>query len=153
MVLKADTPQDAFLASMLGLDRQPRRHFAGGTAMPVRYNCALPTDVVETSDELRLMVEVPGLRAEDVELVLEDDVLTVVAGKAVPEEEQGKEENGRLAARWRERQSRSFRLPRTLDLTQLQASCADGLLTIRVPVAANARARRIDVKGAAAEGK
>jgi HSP20 family molecular chaperone IbpA len=60
----------------IGLDR------AFGDSLPQQPgNCALPTDVVETGEELRFAMEVPGIRPQDIEVSVEDGVLTVVAEK------------------------------------------------------------------------
>lgn len=113
-------------------------------------NHVLPADVVETADELRFVLEVPGLRAEDIEVAVENGILNVSAEKARAEGDSPA--SYRLSERHYGRVGRSFRLPRTADSSRIQASCEHGLLTIRVPRAEAARARRIEVSAAPATG-
>ena len=112
-------------------------------------NCAAPTDVVETSDELRFVLEVPGMRAQDIELTVEDGVLTVSGEKQPVAGDGSAPVTFRLSERRYGRFARQFRLPRTADAGGIEATCDDGLLTIRVPRAEAAKARRIEVGGAA----
>jgi len=127
----------------IGLDR------AFGDSLPQQpWDCALPTDVVETTEELRFVMEVPGIRAQDIEVSVEDGILSVVAEKAADQAPA----RYQLAERRTGRFTRRFRLPRTVDSARVQATCANGVLTIRVPRAEAARARRIEVGAAAPAG-
>ena len=112
-------------------------------------NCAAPTDVVETPDELRFVLEVPGMRAQDIELTVEDGVLTVTGEKQPVAGDGSAPVTLRLSERRYGRFARQFRLPRTADAGGIKATCDHGLLTIRVPRAEAAKARRIAVDGAA----
>ncbi|NJD09935.1 MAG: Hsp20/alpha crystallin family protein, partial [Gemmatimonadetes bacterium] len=117
---------------------------------PAVGNCAAPADVMETADELQFVLEVPGMRAQDIELTVENGVLTVAAEK---QPAPGRDSTGvtfRLAERRFGRFVRQFRLPRTADAGAIQAACTDGLLTIRVPRVEAAKARRIEVSGTVA---
>lgn len=110
----------------------------------------MPAEIVETAAELRLALEVPGLRPEDIELTIENGVLTVSAEKKIERREGETDENYRLFERRYGRHARSFRLPRTVDASQVQASCEHGVLTIRLPRAEEAKPRRIPVTDAKA---
>ena len=105
----------------------------------------MPTDVVETNDELRFMLEVPGLKPEDIELTVENGVLTVTGEKQMERREGESEENYRLLERRYGRYTRSFRLPPTADTQRVQASCENGVLQIRLPRTEETKPRRIRI--------
>lgn len=108
----------------------------------------MPTDVVETSDELRFTLEVPGLRPEDIELTVENGVLTVSGEKQMERREGESEDNYRLLERRYGRYTRSFRLPPTADAQRVEASCENGVLQIRLPRMEETKPRRIPIGGA-----
>ena len=101
------------------------------------------TDIVEVADGLRVVLELPGLRPEDVKVSLENYVLTIKG-----EKKQVVEENSKVHRYERNYGSfeRSFTLPNTLDPERVAASFANGVLTISIPKAEKAKAREIQVK-------
>lgn len=138
----------AGIASLAGL-RGRLDHAFDETSTPAG-NCVAPADVVETSEELRFILDVPGMRARDIELTVEDGVLTISGEKQPVAAGDGSVPvRFRLSERRYGRFARQFRLPRTADAGGIKASCDHGVLTIVVPRAEAARARRIDVEGAA----
>lgn len=107
------------------------------------------TDVAETRDEIRVVCELPGMRADQVELSLENNVLTI-SGEKREEREEGREEDRyHLTERRWGRFSRSFVLPREVDSDRIEASFDSGVLTITIPKSERARPRRIEVRGSA----
>jgi len=102
------------------------------------------SDVVETESDIRLAVELPGMRAEDVQLDLENNVLTISGEKK--EESQKENETWHLSERRYGKFSRSFVLPRDVDQERIQARFADGVLHIAIPKSEKARRRRIEIK-------
>lgn len=103
------------------------------------------TDIVETDDGVTLMLEMPGVPAEDVDVTLEKRVLTV-RGKIrnkTPEKLQ-------LAyAEYGEGDfERAFTLSEDFDPDRIAAEVANGVLTLSLPRAAEAQPRKIAVKGA-----
>ncbi|HEY0707898.1 MAG TPA: Hsp20/alpha crystallin family protein [Polyangia bacterium] len=101
------------------------------------------TSVYEAGTNLVLVADLPGVKAEDVEVTLEKDVLTL-AGQRKLEVPEGHavHRQERRAARF----SRSFSLPCKVDGEALNAELADGVLTITLPKAPEAQPRRIPVK-------
>ena len=99
-------------------------------------------DVHETDEALTLTIDVPGLRSEDVEILVEARVLKLSATRTRPEVE------GATTHR-RERRfgtfSRSFRLGPSLDPSGTAASVVDGVLTVTVPKSAESKAVRVEV--------
>lgn len=112
-------------------------------------------DVEENDREIALAGEMPGLDPNDIEINLENNVLTVsgekrLAGAEDPEgaEGAGGTETGRRRLRERRfgRFTRSFALPRTVQAEGITADFENGVLTVRLPKAEEARTRRIEVR-------
>ena len=101
-----------------------------------------PADVWETEDALAVAMEVPGVARDAVAIELKDDVLRVEA-RVDPAKYEGLEpvytEYG--VGHW----ARAFALPDTVDRERIEARLEDGVLTLTLPKAAEARPRRIAV--------
>ena len=99
-----------------------------------------PADVWETEDALAVAMEVPGVARDAVTIELKDDVLRVEA-RVDPAKYEGLEpvytEYG--VGHW----ARAFALPDKVDRGRIEARLEDGVLTLTLPKAAEARPRRI----------
>ena len=115
-----------------------------GTRSAASLMRAPETDVVETEREIRVQVEMPGLRRENIEVDVENNVLTI-RGEKREERTEGQEGRYHLAERRWGTFARSFVLPRDVDADNIQASFEDGVLTVRIPKSEKARRRKIDV--------
>lgn len=102
-------------------------------------------DVVEGESEIRVMVELPGMKPEDIELDLENNVLTISGEKR--EERQEERDTWHLSERRYGKFSRSFVLPRDLEQEKIQASFQEGVLSVTIPKSEKARRRRIEIRG------
>jgi len=102
------------------------------------------TDVYETEDALTVVMEMPGVPREAVEIELKDDVLRVQA-RIDPSKYEGMEPvyTEYNVGHW----TRSFALSDRVDREQIGAQLEDGVLTLTLPKAAEARPRRIEVRG------
>ena len=100
-------------------------------------------DVEEDEDKFTIHVELPGVSPEDVELTLEDDVLTI-SGERSFYDERDAEGFKRIERRFG-RFHRAVRLPDRVDADKVEASAREGLLTITVPKAEEAKPRRIEI--------
>jgi HSP20 family protein len=103
-------------------------------------------DVSETDRDVRIQAELPGVSENDIEVALDDDVLTIRAEK----KQERKEE--REGVHFSERSfgtfQRSLRLPFQVDPDQVQASFENGVLRVSVPkTQPQERSRRIQVQG------
>ena len=102
-------------------------------------------DVSETEDGFVVNAEIPGVDPAKLEISVQGDVLTLAGEKASAETR----EEGR--ATYTERVFGSFRreiaLSSEVDSEQAEAEHSHGVVTIRLPKAAAARPRRIEVKG------
>jgi len=103
-------------------------------------------DVVEAESGIHVMLEMPGMRTEDIEIGLENRVLTV-SGEKRPERSEGDEKNTwHLSERRYGKFSRSFVLPRDVDAEQIRAHFDNGVLSISIPKSERARRRRIQIQ-------
>ena len=102
-----------------------------------------PVDVEETPDHLILTAELPGLSHQDIDVELEDGVLTIQGEK----KEEAKEETtqGLLYERRWGSFTRRFTLPRAVDASNITANFENGILTVRVPKAEEAKGRKIEI--------
>jgi len=96
-------------------------------------------DIFENDDALTLVADLPGVSKEQLELGIDRQVLTI----------EGRIDRAEEGALYREFGSngfyRRFHLPENLDLNQTSAELKDGVLTLRLPKAASAKPRRIEV--------
>ncbi|HEU0014528.1 MAG TPA: Hsp20/alpha crystallin family protein [Longimicrobium sp.] len=105
-------------------------------------------DVAETESEIRVWMELPGLRPRDVNVDLDNNVLTVSGEKQATRSEGDERHTWHLAERRYGRFSRSFVLPREVDADGVRAEFDNGILTVTVPKTERARRRRIEIRGA-----
>ncbi|MEX5718882.1 Hsp20/alpha crystallin family protein [Geodermatophilus maliterrae] len=100
-------------------------------------------DVEETEDAYSVEIELPGVSRDDVDIQLGDRQLTVTG------EVRQKERTGILRRTTRRvgRFSYAVTLPGDVDADGVTASLADGVLTVHVPKAEQARPRRIAITG------
>jgi HSP20 family protein len=112
----------------------------------------LHADVAETDAEYWITAELPGVPLENVQLAIDDDVLTLSVDKRLNAD--GDNRTYHHVERRHGTFSRSFRLPKAVDRDQVQATMKDGVLSVRLPKAEHARPRRIPVRvGALAAGE
>jgi len=103
-------------------------------------------DLRETDRGYELCVDLPGMKAQDVELSIRGDMLFVSGEKA--EEDRGAQGTYRFSERRFGRIERSFALPPGADRSRIEASLRDGMLKIEIPATPEGeRAQTIQVKG------
>jgi HSP20 family protein len=107
-----------------------------------------PVDVFQTGDhELVLKAELPDMTREDIDVTVENFVLTVKGEKKLATDV--KEEHFHHIERRYGAFSRSFSLPRTVDASKVAADYKNGVLTVRLPLREEAKPRQIKVDVAA----
>ncbi|MGD2045883.1 MAG: Hsp20/alpha crystallin family protein [Gemmatimonadota bacterium] len=101
-------------------------------------------ELIEENDEFVLTAELPGLSKEDVNVSIEDNVLTLKGEKKTEREST----NDRTHIREREYGTfeRSFTLPRNVDAAKIRADFHDGLMEIHLPKGEQAKSRKIEIK-------
>jgi HSP20 family protein len=103
-----------------------------------------PVDLFDDGNQFVLRAEVPGMRKEDIDISLHGEVLTL-AGERKETDEYSKAETYR-SERFLGRFQRSFTLPAMVDPRKVEASYRDGILTITLPKAEEAKPKQIEVK-------
>jgi HSP20 family protein len=123
------------------LQREMESLFGGYSGAPDLWAPAV--DVEETPEHLVFRAELPGLRREDIDIELEDGVLTIHGEK----KQEQREENVNVLLQERRwgTFTRRFTLPRAVDGNNIEARYMDGILMIRVPKAEEAKGRKIQI--------
>lgn len=101
----------------------------------------MPMDAYRDENEFVVDFDLPGVRAESIDLEVERNVVTVSAERSGPVE--GRETV--ISERPTGSFSRQIFLGETLDPDHISADYTDGVLTLRVPVAEQAKPRKIDI--------
>jgi HSP20 family protein len=143
----------------------------GGLGMlgNVAQNNLIPSiDVVEMDDAVEVTAELPGLERKDVEISLEDDVLTIRGEKRLEMRDEGggqKQSAGQKQdqTEGQKKPSRNYvvaersygvflrglQLPPGIDHSKIQAKMSNGVLKITIPKPKKAEPKKIEVKEAA----
>ncbi len=107
-----------------------------------------PVDIFQTGDhELVLKAELPDMAREDIDITVENFVLTIKGEKKFTDGV--KEEQFHHAERRYGAFSRSFSLPQTVDASKMTAEYKNGVLTVHIPLREEAKPRQIKVDVAA----
>jgi HSP20 family protein len=100
-------------------------------------------DVYEDKEEIIFRAEVPGMEQKDVEVVMEDNALTLRGTRKLQREDK-RENYIRIEAEYGAF-SRSFPLPSTVDRDKIRAEMKNGVLEIHVPKREGAKGKTIPV--------
>jgi HSP20 family protein len=92
-------------------------------------------DVVESETQFELHADLPGIKQEELDIAIDKDVLTIRGERKL--DRQGERPAGAF--------SRSFSLPKTVDVEKIGASLKDGVLTLTLPKRPEAQPRQIKV--------
>ncbi len=101
-------------------------------------------DVFDKNDAVVLKAELPGMDPDEIQIEVDDNVLTI-KGERKFEEEVEEERYYRVERRFGSFQ-RSLALPQGVQADKIQANYEDGILTITVPKAEEQKPKRIEVK-------
>jgi HSP20 family protein len=89
-------------------------------------------DFSETDTELRIAAELPGIEEKDIQVSLEDGVLTIEAKRNVEAKDES-EKGRRHVETFRGKYQRSLRLPSEVDPDAVKAVYRNGILTVTLP--------------------
>ncbi len=104
---------------------------------------AIPIDVVEEGDELLVRASLPGVNPDEIEVSIEDRVLTIKAETKV--EEESKDGGYFLRERRTGSFRRSLRLPETADTEQAKTLYENGVLTVALPKVESKKAKQLAI--------
>jgi HSP20 family protein len=117
--------------------------FFGGAQAPAAAWLP-PVDIVETPEALELRADMPGLKATDLDIKVENGVLTIRG------ERKDEHENKGATYHTYERRygtfARSFALPKLIDGENVKAKYLDGVLTLTLPKKPEAKPKAIQVQ-------
>jgi HSP20 family protein len=102
-------------------------------------------EIAETPNEMIASVELPGIQKKDVEISVDEDMLTISGEKTAEKTTDDKKYH--LWERSYGSFSRSFSLPRGIDSARITAEFNNGVLNVHMPKTSGARAkaRKIDI--------
>lgn len=101
-------------------------------------------DIRENEQEFEFLLELPGVRKEDLQIELEQDVLYVSGERKVAEET--KETNVHRMEQFYGSFHRSFHLPQGLDKENITAQCLDGILRLTIKKDEKAVKKQIEIQ-------
>ncbi|MBN2290539.1 MAG: Hsp20/alpha crystallin family protein [Candidatus Glassbacteria bacterium] len=104
----------------------------------------LRVDLVEKDDHYVISAELPGVKSEDLNISVDNDVLTISAEKR--DEFEGQEGGVYRRERSFGRVSRSFQLGSQVDVDKIDAEYKDGVLKLTLPKVEKAKPREVKVK-------
>ena len=103
-------------------------------------------DMNETDDDLTLRFELPGVKAEEVDISISGNVLTLRGEKSASQEQ--KRGDYTYSERSFGTFSRSVQIPATVNPDSVEATYQDGILTVRLAKSAESKPRKIAVRRA-----
>lgn len=102
-----------------------------------------PVDIFEDEHSINLQAELPGVKQEDLNITLENNVLTITGERKFQHEE--KKENFHRMERRFGKFTRSFTLPASVDAENVNANFENGLLNITLPKKEEFKAKQITI--------
>ena len=105
-----------------------------------------PVDIFEKSDNLVIRAELPGLEKDDIEIRIENGVLTLHGQRK--QESEVEEANAYRLERVYGTFTRSFSLPTTVDASRVAATYRDGVLEVSVPKVEAAKPKKVEINAA-----
>jgi HSP20 family protein len=112
--------------------------------LPALGEWAPALDVSETKDAVLVKAEVPGMESKDIQLSLQEQVLTIKGEKKQEKEE--KDEHYYRSERSYGAFARAVRLPTPVDGSKVTATFKNGVLSVTLPKAAAAKGTMIPIK-------
>ena len=98
-------------------------------------------DLYQDNDNVVAVVELPGMRKEDIEISLHDGVLSITGERKEETTSEGATHTERSFGKF----SRSVTLPTRVDVNQVKAAYKDGILTVTLPKAEEAKPKQIQI--------
>ena len=137
MALYVTTPYHRMMNHRRMFNRMMNDEWSGDTA-----RVAFPLDVKDSNEAYEITAVLPGVSADDLNIQIANDTLTIQGELKVESDEQA---TYLLRERTAGRFMRSLQLPEAVDSGKVEATLKDGILTLRVPKAEEARPKSIKV--------
>jgi len=113
-------------------------------ALPPETDVSISIDVREDEKSFSVKADIPGVKKDDIQVDIDDDVVTLRA-EAKKEKEEKKDEKVVYSERAYGMASRSLTLPAAVDAQAAKAEYKDGVLTLTLPKKANGSAKRLAI--------
>jgi HSP20 family protein len=127
------------------LQREMNRLFSSYAPSRLRSAPGYPAlNIWENEDGQMVSAEMPGVQIEDIDITVEGDTLTISGERSSDGLPEGAQYHRR--ERGAGEFLRSIRLPYAVDLENIQASFADGILTVSLPRAEAEKPKKISIK-------
>lgn len=118
----------------------------GGREMAASRSTFTPVvDILDTENAILVKAELPGVKAADIHVTVENDVLTL-KGERKSELDDTKRQGLLRVERTYGGFTRSFSLPKTVDGSNIDADMTDGVLTLTIPKRKAPEPKRIEVR-------
>jgi HSP20 family protein len=114
--------------------------FAGALEAPAAWTPAV--DLYEGNDLVTVKAELPGLKKDDIEITLRDGVLVLSGERQDPRGNPGQP----ASTRWTGAFQRAISLPYEVNAGAIKATYVDGILTVELPKAEQAKPKQIKVE-------
>ena len=108
-------------------------------------------DIYENKDQIVLEAELPGMKREDFDLSIENNVITLRGERRFEKQDEG--DNYHRVERSYGSFARSFTLPQTVQADEVTAEYRNGVLRVTMPKREEVKARRIEVAGESGAAK
>ena len=124
----------------VGVTATPKGGKTIATREETRYMVP-PVDIFETEESLTVIVDLPGVHKKDVDIKVDQDILTIMGKVRYTEPKDSVREEFRLLDFFRQ-----FQLSEEVDREKISAESNNGVLTIKLPKAEKAKPKQIQVK-------
>jgi len=101
-------------------------------------------DIIENDESYLLSVDLPGMKKEEISIEVNDNILAI-QGERKPRA-MASDTQANQTHRKNRQFKRSFTIPRTVDLSKVEARYEDGVLDLSLPKAVSARPRTIEIQ-------
>jgi HSP20 family protein len=118
------------------------RHFGADTSFA---DWSPSVDIEEEDDKYLIKADLPGVDKKDIDVKLENGVLSI-RGEKQTEKETGKGTKRHRTERFHGSFARSFTLPQSVKADKVDANYKDGVLSLVIPKAEEAKPKSIDIK-------
>jgi len=134
------------------LQDEMTRHWAtGGNTDRRAAGFTPPVDIFEDKEAIYLKAELPGVKPDEVNVNVENNILTLSGERKL---EKNEDRNGyHRIERVYGNFTRSFALPNNVATDQVEATMNDGVLTVKIPKKSEAQPKRIEVKSSSPQVK
>jgi len=101
-------------------------------------------NILESEESIVITADLPGLKAEDVEVTVDNGVLTVKGERSFEEAQEGATYH--RVERWYGSFERSFTIPNSVDPSKIEARFVNGEMTVNLPKRDESKPRSVKVK-------